>query len=218
MPLQEEGTTTRRQLIELLRTSGGCGIAELSGALGLTEMGVRRHLHRLERDGLVRSTSVRQAMGRPSFRYRLTETADDLFPKNYPYLTLELLGELEELSGTETVDRLFEGRRAKLEAKYRERMRGKALQERVAELTAIQNTGGYMASWEANPAGGYVLYEHNCPIAQVANRYRQACRCEKALFGELLDADVERTECFADGGNRCTYAIRTASAAAAEPK
>ncbi|MBB6735040.1 helix-turn-helix transcriptional regulator [Cohnella zeiphila] len=217
MPQQEKGTTTRRRLIELLRTTGGCGIAELSGELGLTEMGVRRHLHRLERDGIVRSLAVRQAMGRPSYRYTLTESADDLFPKNYPHLTLELLGELEELSGPETVDRLFEGRRAKLEARYRDRMRGKPLRERVAELAAIQNAGGYMAVWETDPAGGYVLHERNCPIAQVANRYRQACSCEKALFAELLSADVERTECFADGGNRCTYAIR-AAAASDEPK
>jgi len=213
MPPQVEGTTTRRRLIELLRTRGGCSIAELSRELGLTEMGVRRHLHKLERDGFVRSSPVRQAMGRPSYRYVLTASADDLFPKNYPFLTLELLGELEELSGAEMVDRLFAGRRAKLEARYRDRMRDKSLPEKVAELAAIQNAGGYMAAWEADRAGGYVLYEYNCPIAQVANRYRQACRCEKALFGELLGAEVERTECLADGGTRCAYVIR----AVAEP-
>ncbi|WP_027091284.1 helix-turn-helix transcriptional regulator [Cohnella thermotolerans] len=208
---QEEGTT-RRQLIHLLKTHGDCSIVELAKALGITEMGVRRHIHTLERDGFVQSELYRQAMGRPSYRYSLTKLADDLFPKNYPHLTLELLGELEEQSGgTEMIDRLFNGRREKLEAKYRERMERKSLEERVAELASIQNAGGYMADWEPAEDGGYTLHERNCPIAQVADRYRQACHCEQGLFRDLLDADVERTECLAEGGMRCTYAIRPKS-------
>ncbi|WP_212961556.1 helix-turn-helix transcriptional regulator [Cohnella xylanilytica] len=208
VPPQEEGTT-RRQLLQLLRTEGDRSILELSKALGITEMGVRRHIQTLERDGFIQSSLFRQAMGRPSYRYSLTELADELFPKNYPHLTLDLLAELEEQDGgSEMVDKLFDGRRGKLEAKYRERMTDKSLGERVAELASIQNAGGYMADWELEPDGTYKLYERNCPIAQVANRYRQACRCEERLFRDLLGADVERTECFADGGQRCTYAIR----------
>lgn len=208
MSPKEEGTT-RSQLLHLLRTRGECGVAELAQALGITEMGVRRHIHSLEQDGFVRSVRYKQPMGRPSYRYELTDAADELFPKNYPHLTLELLGELEEQpGGAEMIGRLFAGRRGKLEARYRDRMAQKTLEERVAELTAIQNAGGYMADWEREPDGSYLLHERNCPIAQVASRYRQACHCEQTLFGELLGADVERTECLADNGRRCTYAIR----------
>ena len=212
----EEGTT-RSQLLHLLRTRGDSSIAELSQALGMTEMGVRRHIHSLEREGFVRSAIVRQAMGRPSFRYSLTELADELFPKNYPHLTLDLLAELEELPGGEAlVGKLFAGRRGKLEARYRERMANKSLEERVAELASIQNAGGYMADWEKDEDGGFKLHERNCPISQVANRYRQACHCEQELFGELLGADVVRTECLADNGLRCTYAIRQKAVAVSE--
>lgn len=73
-----------------------------------------------------------------------------------------------------------------------------------------------MTEWEsAEENGTYRLHEYNCPIAQVANRYRQACHCEKQLFETLLDASVERTECLADGGARCTYAIKPKGGAAA---
>ncbi|THF79911.1 helix-turn-helix transcriptional regulator [Cohnella fermenti] len=208
MPQAEEGTT-RRQLMQLLRTHGGSTVSELAKPLGITEMAVRRHIRAMEKEGLVSSTLLKQAMGRPSCRYQLTERADDLFPKNYPHLMLELLGELEEqAAGDEMIGKLFEGRKRKLHAKYRERMERKELGERVAELAGIQNAGGYMAEWEREEDGSYRLHEFNCPIAQIANRYREACHCEKRLFGELLDADVERTECLADGGGRCTYRIR----------
>jgi predicted ArsR family transcriptional regulator len=206
-PQQE--LSTRRQLLQLLKTQGNCCISELSKALGITEMAVRRHIHSLERDNLIRSELVRQAMGRPLYRYSLTEQADDLFPKNYPQLTLDLLSELEEQTGgSEVIDRMFQGRRLKLEARYQERMTERSLAERVSELSAIQNAAGYMTDWEpAGEEGAYQLYEYNCPIAQVANIYRQACHCEKQLFEQLLDANVERTECLADGGMRCTYSI-----------
>lgn len=206
--MQTEGTT-RRQLLEVLRRKGGSSITELSKDLGITEMGVRRHIQTLERDGLVESAMLRQPMGRPFYQYSLTEQADDLFPKSYHHLTLDLLNEIEEQSGgTEMVDKLFAGRRSKLEAKYRGRLQDKTLEEKVAELAAIQNAGGYMAEWEANEDGSYKLYERNCPVTQVAKRYRQACHCEQQLFSNLLEADVKRLECLVDGGNCCTYSIK----------
>lgn len=208
--LPQEELSTRSQLLQMLKTQGNCSISDMAKAMGITEMAVRRHIQTLEREGLLRATLVRQAMGRPSYRYALTEQADELFPKNYPQLTLDLLSELEEQpGGAQVIDRLFEGRRDKLETRFLERMKNRSLDERVAELSAIQNAGGYMTEWEpGEEAGAYTLYEYNCPVAQVANRYRQACRCERQLFERLLDADVERTECLADGGTRCTYAIR----------
>lgn len=208
--LPQQEVSTRRQLLHLLKMQGNSCISELAKALGITEMAVRRHIHSLERDNLIRSLLVRQAMGRPLYRYSLTEQADDLFPKNYPQLTLDLLSELEEQSGgVEVIDRMFQGRRQKLEARYQERMADLTLADRVSELSSIQNAAGYMTEWEpAEEEGAYQLYEYNCPITQVANRYRQACHCEKQLFEHLLDAAVERTECMADGGTRCTYSIQ----------
>ncbi|MNG33156.1 hypothetical protein D3C84_1193390 [compost metagenome] len=68
-----------------------------------------------------------------------------------------------------------------------------------------------MVEIEPAEAGGYQLHEFNCPIAQVAKPYQQACTCELQLFEELLQARVERTECLAKGGAKCTYAIANAA-------
>ncbi|SFB33462.1 Predicted transcriptional regulator, ArsR family [Cohnella sp. OV330] len=206
----DEGRTTRQQLLQTLRTGGGSSIASLSQALSITEMGVRRHVQALEREGLVEAETVKQAMGRPVSIYRLTPRADDLFPKNYPQLALDLLGELDdEPAGEAIIGRMFEGRRDKLIARHKSAMAGATLEERVAELAAIQQAGGYMSHWERDGAGErFTLYEYNCPIAQVAGKYREACRCEQQLFEALLGAEVKRTECIADGGAKCAYAIR----------
>jgi predicted ArsR family transcriptional regulator len=204
----ENDTSTRKVLLTLMKTKGSLSVNEMAKELGITEMAIRRHLNTLERDGLIEAKLIRQAMGRPMHLYSLTLLADDLFPKNYHQLTLELLGELETEESDNPVGQLFEGRKQKLLQKYKGRMEGKALAERVAELAEIQNNNGYMAKWETADTGHYVFTEYNCPIAQVAKQYNEACHCELSLFQNLLGADVERTECLTKGGNKCTYLIK----------
>lgn len=211
---KDQDSSTRKVLLTLMKTRGPLAVSEMAKQLGITEMAVRRHLNTLERDGLIEAKISRQAMGRPSHLYSLTVAADDLFPKNYHMLTLDLLEELQAEAGSEQVSRLFEGRKQKMLDKYAARMTGKTLEDRVAELAEIQNASGYMASWEKNENGNYTLNEYNCPITQVANQYEEACKCELKLFEKLLNTQVERTECMTKGGCKCSYQIKNKAAAA----
>ena len=204
--MKQEGST-RQTVLTLLKTQGQLNAAELAKQLHLTEMAVRRHLNTLERDGLIRPIIIRQAVGRPTHRFQLTEQAEHLFPRNYHVLALDLLEELEDDPETAAlVERLFEGRKRKLVERNAYRMEGKSLREKVTELAAIQNDGGYMVQLH-DEEDVLILNEYNCPIAQVAKRYQHACQCELALFEHLLDAEVERTECLAEGGDKCSYRI-----------
>ncbi|UUZ80062.1 transcriptional regulator [Paenibacillus sp. P26] len=205
---QEQEASTRKVIMTMLKTQGPLTVNDMSKQLGITEMAIRRHLNTLERDGLLETKLVRQAMGRPTHTYSLTVAADELFPKKYQHLTLDLLEELAEMAGEEKIDQLFDRRKKRLIEKYEERMEGKPLPERVRALAEIQNANGYMVDWGEQTDGVYVLHEHNCPIAQVALRYNHACSCELSMFQELLGAEVERTDCLAKGGSRCTYIIR----------
>ncbi|MFC5649219.1 helix-turn-helix transcriptional regulator [Paenibacillus solisilvae] len=206
LPVKQEGST-RHTVLTLLKTQGQLNAAELAKQLQLTEMAVRRHLSTLERDGLITPIVIRQAIGRPTHRFQLTEQAEHLFPKNYHVLALDLLEELEDDPETAAlVERLFEGRKRKLIERYAYRMEGKSLREKITELAVIQNDGGYMVQLhDENDA--FVLNEYNCPIAQVAKRYQHACQCELTLFEHLLGTGVERTECLAKGGEKCSYRI-----------
>ena len=82
---------TRRRILLALKQRGGMTAAELAELLGITSMGVRRHLTTLERDRLVDYELVQRGKGRPSYVYRLTAQAENLFPKNYAGLAKELL-------------------------------------------------------------------------------------------------------------------------------
>lgn len=203
----QESGSTRHTIMTLLKMKGPLTIGALAEELGITEMGVRRHVLQLEQEALVKTKVVRQAMGRPLHMYSLTERAEEYFPKSYHNLALELLRELDHGSGLDAVNILFEGRRRRMLAQYAPMMERRNLEERVAELSSIQNAGGYMAEWNREKDGSYVIREYNCPIRQVATQYRKACQCEHSLFEELLDANVTRSECMAEGGQCCRYSI-----------
>jgi len=205
---QEQDVSTRKVILTMLKTNGALAVSEMAKQLGITEMAVRRHLNTMERDGLIEAKLVRQAMGRPTNLYSLTENADDLFPKKYHHLTLDLLSELVADAGADKVDSLFEKRKERLINRYEEQIAGKPLPERVKTLADIQNSNGYMVDWKATEDGQYVINEHNCPISQVANQYNHACQCELMMFETLLDADVKRVECLVKGGNKCSYVIQ----------
>ncbi|MFD2115725.1 helix-turn-helix transcriptional regulator [Paenibacillus yanchengensis] len=209
-PGEQQQLPTREVILHLLKTKGAMSTKELTEELGITIMAVRRHIQSLERDQLITSKVLRQSMGRPTAVYELTGQANGFFPNKYPTLTLELLQELEESFGPDAINQLFEGRKDKLISKYDALMQGKEMSERVAILAQIQNDNGYMVELEQLNEQEFLLKEHNCPIEQVATKYKNACHCELQMFRSLLeDADISRRECLADGGNRCTYSIKS---------
>lgn len=208
--------STRRQILQLLRTDGNLTAQQLAGRLEITSMGVRRHLTTLERDGLIQVQTLRQPQGRPTFVYRLTEAGFDTFPKSYDLLATQVLDIVRAKEGDARVTEIFAGRMDQLYDQYAPRMVGKNLGERVQELAKIQEEGGYMARWE-KAEGGYLLREQNCAIYRVACRFQDACQFEIQLFRRLLDADLQRVEHQVKGDLACTYFIPETSFRAANP-
>lgn len=81
MKMGQENGSTRHLIMTLLKTKGPLTIGALAEELGITEMGVRRHVLQLEQEGLAKTKVVRQAMGRPLHMYSLTEKSEEYFPK-----------------------------------------------------------------------------------------------------------------------------------------
>ena len=153
--------------------------------------------------------------GRPRLTYHVSDLGDLLFPKAYGALTNELLGYVAE-GGEEAVDRLFERRRDHRIASAVARLEHhRSLRGRVAELTAILDEDGYLASYEQLNRDHFLIVEHNCAIAAVACSYRQACSTELEFIRSVLpDAEVTRISHLASGDRRCAYDVRRRQLAA----
>lgn len=206
--------STRDQILSLLKVNKQLTVSEMANQLDITEMAVRRHLNTLERDKIIETTLVRQAMGRPTNVYYLTKAGQDMFPRNYAPLTVDLLRDIESISGKEMIEQLFERRKERMKEVYGARITDyKTLDEKIAELAKLQNEHGYMVEWEKDEEGNFIFKEYNCPISDIAQEFPVACKCELSLFQELLGTDeVDCEVCMAvDAEPHCYYKIKPKS-------
>lgn len=197
---------TRREILQLVKRSGGMTVEEMSRAIGITPMGVRQHLAILERDGLIQMTKRRGGMGRPAHVYTLTEKGDELFPRTYDLFALTILDALEEMDGPEKVEAVLQRRTERLRESIAAHLTAEDVRERVQQLVRVQTENGYMADYEERP-DGIVFRHYNCTIAQVARRYPVICRMEHRMFESLVGTRLERECCLVHGEKCCAYRV-----------
>jgi len=208
MPDKPPEHGTRIEIIRFIKVKGRACIREISRALCLTPMGVRRHLDRLQRLGMIRAERQRGARGRPADVWLLTELGDSLFPKTYDRFSVELIRSVASLDGPQKVNLLFEQRREHLLERFAGRMKGKGRKACIQEAVAILCEEGYMAEFRQLRSHSFLITEHNCAIAQVAREYPQACEAELCFLGRMLQADVERQAHALKGDLECSYLVR----------
>jgi predicted ArsR family transcriptional regulator len=199
---------TRRQLLLLLRKRPGITVTELAGELGLSGMGVRRHLESLVADGLVETAScAKKGVGRPPTGWRLSPAGMEQFPRRYDALALDILDDLEP----DAVTVVFVRRTDKQVAEYEAELCDVAdLAERVEGLARLRDKAGYLAEWYDDGHGDLILTENNCAVHRVAERHPVVCAMELSLFKRVMGPDVEvvRVAHTMAGDAVCSYCIR----------
>jgi len=203
-----EDTSTRSEVVRFIKVKGCVAIQDISRALGITPMAVRRHVRRLHQAGLVRIEKARGARGRPAHLCLLTDLGDALFPKAYDRFSADLIRGVALLDGDAKVDQVFEARKTQLLHKYEGRMAGKSAAARVQEAVRILCEEGYMAESCPLKPGTFRITEHNCAIAHIAREYPQVCHSELCFIAQMLGAEVQRELHALKGDSECSYLVQ----------
>ena len=197
------------RILQLIKTDGPKTAGELGKTLGITSMGARQHLEKLEVEGLVTSEDFRKGVGRPKRVWALTEKAQSKFPDRHGQLTLEMLISIKNVFGETGLDQLIDHRTSSAEALYRKRLdQAQSLESKIKALVQVRSEEGYMADYE-KAGDGFVFLENHCPICTAASACQNFCRSELKVFQKLFEglAEVERTEHILRGARRCAYTI-----------
>ncbi len=198
---------TRRRILLALKKKGDMSVEALSEEVNVTPMGVRQHLLILEKNGAVEYFTKRQGVGRPGFLYKLTEKADDLFPKSYREFAVGILEDIESKDGRERIDEIFRRRRARLVSDMSRQLPGKEnIAARLRALTELLQREGFIAEIEES-GREFRLKQFNCPISKIAYRFREACKHDLQLLRDILGEPVTRQKCLAEGDRACVYVI-----------
>jgi DeoR family transcriptional regulator, suf operon transcriptional repressor len=199
---------TRREILDLLKRAGEADTETIGAKLGITPSGTRQHMVALQGDGLVTHRNDRDGRGRPKHVYSLTPAGDALFPRNYVDLANELLQYVED-EDPELLERIFDRRAQRRLERARARTAGLSFPETVKLVAQILDEDGYLADFEEQPDGNFLITEHNCAVLAVAQRYRHACSTELAFLQAILpNATVTRIAHRLAGAHVCSYEVR----------
>ncbi len=191
---------TRLAIVRLLKEWGKGTATQLGKALGISRVAAHQHLDWLKEQGLVQVEVERKGRGRPAEVFSLTELAQEqLFPRRYDVLAFTALDEVASELGDKFLLRIFRRYREKLTERLRS-VKGD-LRERVQTLAELFTEEGYLASLEETE-DGFVLSFVNCPIAQIARRFQEACISEEEVLTKILDIPVT-SECRQSTGSTC---------------
>lgn len=198
---------TREKIILLLKKRGTMSIDDISKELNITPMGIRQHLLSLEKKGLIDYVAKRQGIGRPAFLYKLTDKADDLFPKAYREFIVTTFKDIEKNEGRDKIDEILKWRKNRLLKDMKEALSDKkTFQEKVYGFKDILESKGYLVEFKATNKY-YTLKQYNCPIYKLAAEFKEACQYELQMYKDILGRAVSREECISEGDHSCTYII-----------
>src|SRR6202045_2754990 len=198
------------RLLYTLKSRGPPATSALARALGITVVGIRQHLAKLHAEGLVAFDDQAGEIGRPKRFWRLTAKGHGRFPDTHGDLTANLIGGIRLVFGEAGLDRLIEARQDSAVMAYRRALEPcSGLEDRVRTVARLRPEEGYMAEFEAEPDGSFLLVENHCPICAAAKTCQGFCRSELELFQAAFGADVSvtRQEHLLSEGRRCVYHI-----------
>jgi DeoR family suf operon transcriptional repressor len=200
--------STRERILNILKERGQATVDDLSRELGLTAVTVRHHLDILRGEGLIASPLIhrRKTPGRPQYVYTLADKATSFFPKRYGQLISLILGEVRSHLSPAKMDQIMTdiGKHIASQANL---PKGDGFETRLTATADFLNELGYMARWERQESGDYVLHVANCPYEEVARQDQQICTIDMTLLTQLLDTSPQHVSWSAQGDQDCSYLI-----------
>lgn len=196
--------STRGRIVTLLRGTTKT-VNELAHELELTDNAVRAHLLSLERDGLIRQSGTQRGTRKPHFSYKLTDEAEQLFPKAYDTLLNQLITVLKGRLTPSSLEEVLREVGRSLAVDHAASDKQRDLESRVeSALTALESIGGAARIEKENEK--LFICSERCPLATAVSEHPEVCRLAETLLSEIISAEVHE-KCDREVSPRCRFEV-----------
>lgn len=173
---------------------------------------MRSHLQVLERDGLVRASGTRRAVGvgKPARLYQVDPEAEQRFSRAYAPLLRALVDAVAEREGSAPVEQLLRQAGRRLGHEVAQPAAGPGQQALVAAdiLTEL----GAVVEVEEHK-GRYLIRGSGCPVSVASAVQPAVCCGVEALLAEATGAEV-RECCARNGRPQCRFELGSSASLA----
>lgn len=200
--------TAKEQILLILKKESECTMKDIMAHFTISEIAIRRHLRELISNNFVEERSVKQEIGRPFHKYKLTTKGHKTFPNQDNSLPLEILSDLELTFGKEAVSTVLKQRQNRESHSYQNEIVGKTFDEQIKRIAEIQDTEGYMVEYNKKADGSYEIINYNCPVYGIASTFTEVCENEKEVLQKTFpNSEVVSHSRITDGKKKCCWTI-----------
>lgn len=207
----EKISEVQMEILKVIKSQGGATNAVIAARLNVSYEAVRQQLRLLEAAEFVhafqRAAPEGQA-GRPTREYVLTAPAENLFPKAYDELVVELIDTLSSRLGADALKQVMASLTDDKVDQLAPHMEGKTLAEKLEALKGFYIEEDAFMEVAVNEDGHPLrLVERNCPFLNVAFRRPALCSITVSALSRLLGYAVTRERKFQEGHGRCVFLV-----------
>lgn len=202
----------QKKILEfLLDHQNGATVEELASHLEITKTAAKEHINKLDSLGLITYQDAKGQVGRPRRSYLLSKEGHESFPRQYSWLSNELLELLAQDLGPEALTRIMEDLADQVAGNLAPKFESaKSTAELLARITETLNELGYRASLkQSDLRKGAVLEATNCVYHSVAKAHPELCRFDIQFLEQASGGlNVKLESCIARGGAVCRFCLR----------
>ena len=181
---------------------------DLAEILEINESAVRRHLNRLESDGLIHSYFEKADRGRPKKNFELTEQGEKLFPRETELLLELIIKNIHEVLDKEISRELKEKLVQDLIDRFPEVYEKDDTETKIKKVVkGFDELGFYSSYHEEN--GTYKISYRNCAFGNLPEKEAYwLCKIHKKVIRKILDDfDLQQEKSMLEGDNSCVQKI-----------
>jgi predicted ArsR family transcriptional regulator len=190
--ISKVGKTSRLEVLQILKRAGrSMAVAEIATEMGLSYMGAKEVCLVLEKSGFLSTWRHPTPKGRPQLHYRLTQRAEELFPRQDQAVLLSVLRGAERFYGSTAPSKLLLSYFQEQTEAGQKAVRGETVAERLPWLARWRDRSGHFASVLPEPEFGWV--ERHRPLEEVFAAFPDALRMEEQMLSKVLGQPVRRS-------------------------
>lgn len=207
--------STRDRVLHSVMVNGPITAAKLGKELGHTAAAIRRHLDKLEEEGLIEVKDMGRKpsrAGRPARHYVVNPQGQSQWGSRNADVAVKAIERLYALGGERAVEDFARELATEQEARYTAMLEGSEKgAERIEALARALAADGYMGfTRDVSITAGRTsmsakqICQAHCPLVDIAAAVPAICDAETEMFQRVLGVDVRRLSTMAAGGHVCT--------------
>lgn len=199
---------TETQLILFLKREGHLSLNELSERMGISKMAVLNHIQKLEAQGLVERSIVKTKVGRPFYKFGVSESSKSAMAPSDLSMLDEFVDYLDRNEHSDLVEDFLKERYSQVRLEYEKKLSRVSTEKMVEELAKLREKENYFPELKTGNKDSFELLEYNCPIFNISRKFGVACSLETQLFSSVLNREVSSTHRQVNGSDVCKFLIK----------